>query len=491
MFTSRHTPLCTGSAAADLVPLLLMAYAAAVAGAAAAADGMAPANCSLPLHGHVLGSTASFAHHSASGAPACCSLCVAEHACAAFNFEPDAEGGDGVCYLQRDARPCEPPTSRRCAKPDVIAAAVPGRGAGGGGNASSGGVTVVSLGSVYHHVDSRFKSWNMDASGNREWETRNLSRSAPGSQKLYNLARAYTGKSGSYLRFGGGGNDHLAYVMPGGPPPYINCTAGGPPDDAAAATKQLQMPRLGKQPWHCLNTTWLANLLDFANFSGAELVFGLDIDPRAEATGRWDPAPARALIKYAIGLGYKFFGFELGNESGPDSKSGKDAAADFAILYQLLTELFPDASSRPKIIGPDPNGWHSTPTADDKRLAFMNEFASELQRLKVPLFAMTHHEYIEIDQNSPQPIAAAELDKTGAIAKAVNASLAHQGVAIWAGEIGPHNGGSVPCDHTSMRWANFASTFWYLDAMAAKAAHGYSAFCRQVLRPFQIYVCCG
>jgi len=30
-----------------------------------------------------------------------------------------------------------------------------------------------------------------------------------------------------------------------------------------------------------------------------------------------------------------------------------------------------------------------------------------------------------------------------------------------------------------MRWANFADTFWYLDAMAAKAANGYSVFCRQ------------
>ena len=30
-----------------------------------------------------------------------------------------------------------------------------------------------------------------------------------------------------------------------------------------------------------------------------------------------------------------------------------------------------------------------------------------------------------------------------------------------------------------MRWANFANSFWYMDAMAAKAAHGFSVFCRQ------------
>jgi hypothetical protein len=30
-------------------------------------------------------------------------------------------------------------------------------------------------------------------------------------------------------------------------------------------------------------------------------------------------------------------------------------------------------------------------------------------------------------------------DETGAIAAAINASLAHVGTPIWAGEIGPHN----------------------------------------------------
>merc|ERR1712048_136653 len=32
---------------------------------------------------------------------------------------------------------------------------------------------------------------------------------------------------------------------------------------------------------------------------------------------------------------------------------------------------------------------------------------------------------------------------------------------------------------SSLRWANFADSFWYLDAMASKAANGYSVFCRQ------------
>ena len=86
---------------------------------------------------------------------------------------------------------------------------------------------------------------------------------------------------------------------------------------------------------------------------------------------------------------------------------------------------------------------------------------------------------LQVEENSKTPHSASKLDETSAIAVAVNASLAASGVPFWAGEIGPHNGGSVPCNHSSMRWANFADSFWYLDAMATKAANGYSAFCRQ------------
>ena len=50
---------------------------------------------------------------------------------------------------------------------------------------------------------------------------------------------------------------------------------------------------------------------------------------------------------------------------------------------------------------------------------------------------------------------------------------------VWGGEIGPHNGGSPPCDHTSMRWANFGDSFWYADSLGSKAANGYQAHCRQ------------
>lgn len=50
---------------------------------------------------------------------------------------------------------------------------------------------------------------------------------------------------------------------------------------------------------------------------------------------------------------------------------------------------------------------------------------------------------------------------------------------MWVGEGGPHNAGSPPCSVESMRWANFGTALWWVDALAQVAALGYEAFCRQ------------
>ena len=88
---------------------------------------------------------------------------------------------------------------------------------------------------------------------------------------------------------------------------------------------------------------------------------------------------------------------------------------------------------------------------------------------------------MEVDASSFT--SPSKLDVTGAIAKAINASVAITlpGVQAWAGEVGPHNGGSVPCDHTTMRWANFGDSLWYMDTLGTKALNGYGAVCRQDL----------
>ena len=74
------------------------------------------------------------------------------------------------------------------------------------------------------------------------------------------------------------------------------------------------------------------------------------------------------------------------------------------MLHQLLVELFPTVSSRPKIIGPDIHGFHSANfgSSDYGKLDFMVEFVENCSRLGVPLHAVTHHEYIEIEQYAPR-----------------------------------------------------------------------------------------
>ena len=101
------------------------------------------------------------------------------------------------------------------------------------------------------------------------------------------------------------------------------------------------------------------------------------------------------------------------------------------------------------------------------------------------MFAMTHHEYVEVEEYSAHPPNSQVLDFVGGIAAQVNSTLRGDAglgptTMIFAGETGPHNGKSpgVVSDK-SMRWANFADVFWYIDAMGSKAKHGYSAFCRQ------------
>ena len=154
------------------------------------------------------------------------------------------------------------------------------------------------------------------------------------------------------------------------------------------------------------------------------------------------------------------------------------------MLSNLLIELWPEPATRPKIIGPDVHGFHSDPLAspaEEPKLRFLKEFAPNCSQLGVPLHAATHHEYIEVDENPTTPPRLSQLTITNQIATAVNDTLTRvaPSVQIWAGEIGPHNGGTVPCDHSMMRWANFADSHWYLDAMGVKAASGYSVFCRQ------------
>ena len=64
------------------------------------------------------------------------------------------------------------------------------------------------------------------------------------------------------------------------------------------------------------------------------------------------------------------------------------------MLHNLTVELWPDASTRPPLYGPDPHSFHGMNTDRDKSaLKYMGEWLDACARLGVPIVGVTHHEY--------------------------------------------------------------------------------------------------
>ena len=347
-----------------------------------------------------------------------------------------------------------------------------------------------------------FLCYNLDASANRGFFWRNISLHNGLGQRIARQAAALAlGQEAEYslLRFGGEGNDFLTYAFGGDSCPQ-----------PATPTHQ------------CMNeSTWRA-VLDLSAASNARLIVGLSMNTGVDLGRRrpgddpfpypWDPSNARKLLQWTIDakLDHLIYGLELGNEQNA-KYSATQIAHNFAILAQLTKELWPahthaSGSSGhvpPKIFGPDPHGLH-TPTraresprllgpdphsfrgglpGTNATLEWIREWLTASRAAGVPVHAVTHHEYIEVEPNASGFTDPTRLDMSGEIAHKVNATVrsVDANVAIIAGEIGPHNGGNPPCNHSSMRWAVFGDSLWYADALAAKAFHGYEAFCRQDL----------
>lgn len=190
----------------------------------------------------------------------------------------------------------------------------------------------------------------------------------------------------------------------------------------------------------------------------------------------WDPANTKAMLQWILdnGYGHLLYGFELGNEQNKEY-SAAETATNFGILHNLTLELWPEEASRPSLLGPDRHSFHKGSDVD----SYIKDFVAECDVAGVPLFGATHHEYTEVDEASFT--SPSMLNHNAEVGEAFNTSIrsVSSDVKLFGGEIGPHNGGSPPCDHTSMRWANFGDSLWYADALAAKARAGYEAFCRQ------------
>ena len=309
-------------------------------------------------------------------------------------------------------------------------------------------------------VPPRYASWNIDSTRDRLFFDADL-----GSAQLARLMAAASGGNHSSLRFGGTGNDYLFYGGVGGSP-------------ACAATVPFS--------YECLNATLFDNLLSLAGAAGAPIIFGLNIHPATGAPsppkGAWDASNARFLLAEAQRRGSPISHVELGNEQNTIMTAQQQAAA-LGVLSGVLDELYPAPSAgRPLLVGPDTHSIHDAGSPNSAVLRYLADFVSATAKL--PLHAVTHHEYIEIDYLNV--LNSTFLDESALLGGQVVAAVraVSKGVQVWAGEIGPHNGGggstTAPTNCAGNRvCGRFGSAIWYADALAAKAAAGYAKFCRQ------------
>jgi hypothetical protein len=115
------------------------------------------------------------------------------------------------------------------------------------------------------------------------------------------------------------------------------------------------------------------------------------------------------------------------------------------------------------ISGPDIMMQAWTDPTSTKALGYMTylqQFVLNCSMMGVDLYAVTHHEYLEIMAYATTPPPATLLDDAGIMGRAIRAAIhdVAPNVKVWAGEIGPHPGRSPGCDHSSLRWSNWADT---------------------------------
>ena len=299
-------------------------------------------------------------------------------------------------------------------------------------------------GRVISETNPRYTSWTIDSSYNRGFVHTDFSNP--------NLLAGATSLSPSTIRFGGGGNDYLHYV------PYAPCNKSEDYDDHV-----------------CLNTTHWDNLYEMANKSGTDFIFGVSYDMVQACVDKsqyvWKADPAVAMIKYIQSRQQIIWGYELGNEVNNRQKScnttGGQQAVAFKLFASKLAQLYPDASSRPKLLGPDV-GYLDPET-------FLGDF---LGNFSGDLYATTYHVYSWLSKrnwNFTMPLDNAVRDGEDWYPPMVH-RLAPK-AQVWAGEDGPVSGGEDgTCGQNSSVCGTYATLPWFANDLGHRATLGFSQY---------------
>jgi heparanase 1 len=155
----------------------------------------------------------------------------------------------------------------------------------------------------------------------------------------------------------------------------------------------------------------------------------------------------------------------------------------FKALSALLDDVYgAGGADRPRLVGPDTHSFKDAGSSTKVVIQFLQDFARDAMSV---VTGITHHEYIEI--TSDNVLTPSFLDITVTLATQMVAAIraVSPTLEVWAGEIGPHNGGTYGPGGITPNCAGnhvcgrFGSAIWYADSMAAKATAGYAAFNRQ------------
>ncbi|KAH7516051.1 heparanase-like protein 1 [Ziziphus jujuba] len=231
---------------------------------------------------------------------------------------------------------------------------------------------------------------------------------------------------------------------------------------------------LTQQRWDDLNALFQK--------TGAKLTFGLNAlvgkehssTDNALWVGNWDQRNARDLMEYSISKGYQIDSYELGNDlcgSGVEARVDSDQyAKDMIQLKKLVTELYPDASTRPKVLGP--GGFYDQAWYDN----FLQKTGPNV------VDGLSHHIYNLGPGGNPNLINLVQdpiyLDNIAQTFEDAENSAREFGAwsGPWITEAGgASESGGRDVSHT------FVDGFWYLDQLGMSSNYNHKVYCRQSL----------
>eukprot|EP01062_Namystynia_karyoxenos_P005213 TRINITY_DN11833_c0_g1_i1.p1 TRINITY_DN11833_c0_g1~~TRINITY_DN11833_c0_g1_i1.p1 ORF type:complete len:499 (+),score=151.95 TRINITY_DN11833_c0_g1_i1:69-1499(+) len=314
--------------------------------------------------------------------------------------------------------------------------------------ASAASPATVSIGAAVAHSAPGYVSFNFDWHKNSEESPVWINMSV----QLVDFANPLLGQAADslapgHLRIGGSEEDDVIYDVP----EFGSTCAGLNVSDAA----------------FCLSMTRWTEIAGFAQKHGLRLVFGLDAMQgrrRGNSSTPLNLTNHEALLRYTKKQKLPVYGFELGNEL--PKVPAAVMAADYRNLKALLTEIWPDAASRPKLIGCDQN----------VNVGYLKQW---LPLVADVLDVVTYHHYdgYGLDEHLADKIMTPSfLDGTKQpdVVAAWRQYAPHAELWVGEGAAAWHSGRAGVTNA-------FVDNFWYADALAGLARENHTCYQRQTL----------